>query len=31
VVKNATQVTKELIDACPSLKIKGKGGESMII
>jgi len=28
-VKNATQVTKELIDACPSLKIIGKGGESM--
>ena len=28
-VKNATQVTRELIDACPSLKIIGKGGESM--
>ena len=28
-VKNAIQVTKELIDACPSLKIIGKGGESM--
>ena len=28
-VKNATQVTKELIDTCPSLKIIGKGGESM--
>ncbi|MFN8364446.1 MAG: hypothetical protein U0T78_04005 [Cloacibacterium normanense] len=27
--KNTTQVTKELIDACPSLKIIGKGGESM--